>query len=47
MVQEKVTPGVIAFRTLEGGVAQVVSILGDYKRLILCLLLLIARRRPP
>ncbi|MTT53867.1 TRAP transporter large permease subunit [Alcanivorax sp. VBW004] len=41
MVQEKVTPGVIAFRTLEGGVAQVVSILGDYKRLILCLLLLI------
>ena len=41
MVQEKVTPGVIAFRTLEGGVAQVVSTLGDYKRLLLCLLVII------
>ncbi|MED5387483.1 MAG: TRAP transporter large permease subunit [Pseudomonadota bacterium] len=41
MVQEKVTPSVIAFRNLEGGVAQVVSTLGDYKRLLLCLLIII------
>ncbi len=41
MVQEKVTPGVIAFRTLEGGVAQVVTSLGHYKRLLLCILVII------
>ncbi|MEO1903476.1 MAG: TRAP transporter large permease subunit [Alcanivorax sp.] len=40
-VQEKVTPGVIAFRNIEGGVASVVSTLGDYKRLLLCLLVVI------
>ncbi|EKF73467.1 hypothetical protein A11A3_13520 [Alcanivorax hongdengensis A-11-3] len=40
-IQEKVTPGVIAFRTLEGGVAQVVTTLGNYKRLLLCLLVII------
>ncbi|MBM7333489.1 TRAP transporter large permease subunit [Alloalcanivorax marinus] len=40
-VQEKVTPGVIAFRNIEGGVASVVSTLGDYKRLLLCLLVII------
>ncbi|MDX1804933.1 MAG: TRAP transporter large permease subunit, partial [Alcanivorax sp.] len=37
----KVTPGVIAYRTLEGGVAQVVTTLGNYKRLLLCLLVII------
>ncbi|WP_300492407.1 TRAP transporter large permease subunit [uncultured Alcanivorax sp.] len=41
MVQEKVTPGVIAFRTLEGGVAKVVTSLGHYKRLLLCILVII------
>ncbi|KYZ87704.1 C4-dicarboxylate ABC transporter [Alcanivorax sp. KX64203] len=40
-IEERVTPGVIAFRTVEGGVAQIVSTLGDYKRLLLCLLVLI------
>lgn len=40
-IQEKVTPGVIAFRTLEGGVAKVVTTLGNYKRLLLCLLVII------
>ena len=41
MVQEKVTPGVIAFRTLEGGVAKIVTTLGHYKRLLLCILVII------
>ena len=41
MVQEQVTPGVIAFRNLEGGVAKVVTTLGNYKRLLLCLLVII------
>ncbi|MBL7249509.1 TRAP transporter large permease subunit [Alloalcanivorax marinus] len=40
-VQEKVTPGVIMFRNVEGTVARVVSTLGDYKRLLLCLLVII------
>ena len=40
-VQERVTPGVIAFRNLETGVAAVVTGLGNYKRLLLCVLLLI------
>lgn len=41
MVQEKVTPGVIAFRTMEGGVAKIVTTLGDYKRLLLSILIII------
>ncbi len=41
MVQEQVTPGVIAFRNIETGVAQLVTSLGDYKRLLLCLLIII------
>ena len=41
IVEEKVTPAVIAFRNIEGGVAKVVSTLGDYKRLLLCLLVMI------
>ncbi len=41
MVQEKVTPGVIAFRNLEGGVAKIVTTLGNYKRLLLCILVII------
>ena len=41
MIQEKATPGVIAFRTLEGGVAKIVTSLGNYKRLLLCLLVII------
>ncbi|RJG19435.1 TRAP transporter large permease subunit [Alcanivorax profundi] len=41
MVQEQVTPGVIAFRNIEGGVAKVVTSLGHYKRLLLCLLVII------
>ncbi|ASK34484.1 C4-dicarboxylate ABC transporter [Alcanivorax sp. N3-2A] len=40
-VQEKVTPSVIMFRNVEGGVARIVSTLGDYKRLLLCLLVVI------
>ncbi|MFP1682981.1 TRAP transporter large permease subunit [Alloalcanivorax sp. C16-1] len=40
-VEDKVTPGVVAFRNMEGGVATVVATLGDYKRLLLALLLLI------
>lgn len=40
-VQERVTPGVIAFRNLETGVAGVVLGLGEYKRLLLCILLLL------
>ena len=38
-VQERVTPGVIAFRNLETGVAGIVTGLGNYKRLLLCVLL--------
>jgi len=41
LIQEKATPGVIAFRTLEGGVAKIVTTLGDYKRLLLSLLIII------
>ncbi len=41
LIQEKATAGVIAFRTLEGGVAKVVTTLGNYKRLLLCLLVMI------
>ena len=41
MVQEKSTPAVVVFRSLEGGVASIVSGIGDYKRLLLCVLLLI------
>ena len=40
-VQEKVTPGVVTFRNIEGGLAGMVATLGDYKRLLLALLLLI------
>ena len=40
-VQERVTPGVIAFRNLETGVAGIVTGLGNYKRLLLCVLLLL------
>lgn len=41
MVQENATPGVIAFRNLETGVAHLVTTLGGYKRLLLCLLIII------
>ena len=40
-VQERVTPGVIMYRNLETGVAGVVTTLGNYKRLLLCILVLI------
>jgi len=40
-VQERVTPGVIMYRNLETGVAGVVTTLGNYKRLLLCVLVLI------
>ena len=40
-VQDKVTPSVVAFRNIEGGIATLVATLGDYKRLLLALLLLI------
>ena len=40
-VQSRVTPGVVAFRTVETGVAGVVTLLGEYKRLLLCVLVLI------
>ncbi|WP_101676357.1 TRAP transporter large permease subunit [Alloalcanivorax mobilis] len=40
-VQQQVTPGVIAFRNFEGGIATLVATLGDYKRLLLALILLI------
>lgn len=40
-VQNNITPGVIAFRTLETGVAGVVTTLGDHKRLLLTMLLII------
>jgi TRAP-type C4-dicarboxylate transport system permease large subunit len=40
-VQEKVTPSVILYRNIEGGVAMIVSAIGDYKRLLLCILILI------
>lgn len=40
-VQEKVTPSVIMYRNLEGGVAKIVSTVGDYKRLLLAVLILI------
>ncbi|WP_336174967.1 TRAP transporter large permease subunit [Alloalcanivorax xenomutans] len=44
-IQERVTPSVVMFRNVEGGVAWVVSSLGDYKRLLLCLLLMICATR--
>ncbi|MBL7249507.1 TRAP transporter large permease subunit [Alloalcanivorax marinus] len=40
-VEEKVTPSVVTFRNIEGGLAALVATLGDYKRLLLALLLLI------
>lgn len=40
-VESRITPGVIAYRTLETSVAMAVTELGAYKRLLLCLLLLI------
>ncbi|PKM22743.1 MAG: C4-dicarboxylate ABC transporter [Gammaproteobacteria bacterium HGW-Gammaproteobacteria-14] len=40
-VKERVTPGVIMYRNLETGVAAVVTTLGNYKRLLLCILVLI------
>ncbi|ASK34485.1 C4-dicarboxylate ABC transporter [Alcanivorax sp. N3-2A] len=40
-VQAKVTPAVIAYRNVEGGVARLVSVLGHYKQLLLCLLIVI------
>mgnify|MGYP003571133044 CR=1 FL=1 len=40
-VQSRITPGVVAFRTVETGVAGVVTLLGEYKRLLLCVLVLI------
>mgnify|MGYP005838368767 CR=1 FL=1 len=40
-VQERVTPGVLLYRNLETGVAGIVTELGNYKRLLLCLLILI------
>src|SRR5699024_9630227 len=40
-VQDKITPTVVVFRNVEGGVANLVATLGDYKRLLLALLLLI------
>ncbi len=41
MVQDNVTPGVIAYRNVEGAVAWTIASLGDYKKLLLCLLVLI------
>jgi TRAP-type C4-dicarboxylate transport system permease large subunit len=40
-VQERVTPGVIAYRNLETGVAGLVMTMGNHRRLLLCLLILI------
>lgn len=40
-IEEKVTPGVLVFRNIEGGVAAIVTTLGNYKRLLLCLLVII------
>ena len=40
-IEERVTPGVIAFRTVEVGVANLVTGIGEYRRLLLALLLLI------
>lgn len=40
-IEKRVTPGVIAFRTVEVGVATLVTELGSYKRLFLCMLILI------
>lgn len=40
-VESRLTPGVIAYRSLETSVAMAVTELGGYKRLLLCLLLLI------
>ncbi|MFN3712824.1 MAG: TRAP transporter large permease subunit [Alcanivoracaceae bacterium] len=40
-VQDRVTPGVILYRNLETGVAGIVTTLGNYKRLLLCVLVLI------
>lgn len=41
IIQERVTPGVKAFRTLEVGVQKMVSTINEYKRLLLALLVLI------
>lgn len=40
-VQERITPEVKAFRAVETSVAGVVTVLGNYKRLLLCLLVII------
>ncbi len=40
-VESRLTPGVIAYRAVETSVAMAVTELGGYKRLLLCLLLLI------
>lgn len=40
-VQDKITPAVTVYRNIEVGVAKLISTLGDYKRLLLCLLILI------
>ena len=40
-VESRLTPGVIAYRSIETSVAMAVTELGAYKRLLLCLLLLI------
>lgn len=39
--QERVTPGVRVFRTVETGVAKLVTSVGQYKQLLLCILILI------
>ncbi len=40
-IEDRVTPGVIFYRTIEGGVQSLVTDVGNYKRLFLCLLILI------
>ncbi|MDF1782270.1 MAG: TRAP transporter large permease subunit [Alcanivoracaceae bacterium] len=40
-IEARVTPGVKAFRVLEVGVQRIVSTLNEYKRLLLCMLVLI------
>ena len=40
-VENNITPGVLAFRAVETGVAGIVTVLGDHKRLLLCLLVVI------